>query len=108
MISEIWNQKVSVKELDPSQTNSYYFSQFNRIYHKHQSKVMNDNSMGKSVLLQFVTKIQIGRGHHWRIGANSSIDPLNEIKVTTPFPVTYYMSPDRYNFDANLRRNRTW
>jgi len=108
VISEIWNQKVSVKELDPSQTNSYYFSQFNRIYHKHQSKVMNDNSMGKSVLLQFVTKIQIGRGHHWRIGANSSIDPLNEIKVTTPFPVTYYMSPDRYNFDANLRRNRTW
>lgn len=107
-ITEIWKIKRCVKELDPSQTNSYYFSQFNRIFNKHQSKVMNDNSIGKSVLLQFVTKIQIGRGHHWRIGANSSIDPLSEIKVTTPFPATYYMSPDRYNFDAHLRRKRTW
>lgn len=107
-ISSVWDTKRRIKEIQPAHTQSSIMSSFYKIFCKQQSKTIIENVEEKSILLQFIPKINIGRGQSFKMRPECDAVPMTEVKTFIPIPMTSFSSPERYKYDKILRRTQVW
>lgn len=106
--SNLIQEQLKLKEIDPFYTQAKLFENFNNVHYKRFNKTFSEGLKANSIMMQLVNNIILAKGGGWKMENQEEIRQLGKFESSFSIPKSLYLSPELNDWERLEFFNEDW